>query len=167
MFKKITKIIQDINFILNKVNNLEKEVKKLKESQATSNKITRSYIIRILRKEQVNENIVLSGKPYNDISPIEASNIINNPNENFILLDVTSKDFPCENRLHNALHIPFEEIKENYNKISNMNVNILVISEDGVKSIEACKYLSEKGFYNLTNISGGYSFLQNKKSNYA
>ena len=35
---------------------------------------------------------------------------------------------------------------------------ILIISEDGTKSILACEFLVKRGFYNCNNISGGYKY---------
>jgi rhodanese-related sulfurtransferase len=34
----------------------------------------------------------------------------------------------------------------------------MIISENGLRSIQACELLIKKGFFNINNISGGHEF---------
>ncbi|MGZ3808970.1 MAG: rhodanese-like domain-containing protein, partial [Bacteriovorax sp.] len=79
------------------------------------------------------------------------------PNIDFFVLDVTQKSFQV-NRLKEAIHIPLEELHVRFVEIPSKTVPVLVISENGLRSITACELLVKKGFFNINNISGGYEF---------
>ena len=102
--------------------------------------------------------MILMGTPYNDINPKKAYEIWNNPDSDFILLDVTSTEFNSSKRIEGAIHIPFEELPQRYGEIQSKTTPILIISERGLKSIQASELLVKKGFFNINNVSGGYEF---------
>ena len=54
--------------------------------------------------------------------------------------------------------IPLEELNQRITDIESKKVPILVISEEGVRSIKACELLVRQGFYSVNNISGGYHY---------
>ena len=41
----------------------------------------------------------------------------------------------------------------------------MIISENGLRSIQACEMLVKKGFFNINNISGGYEFWPGNEKN--
>ena len=55
-----------------------------------------------------------------------------------------------------------EELYVRFSEIPNKTVPILVISENGLRSIQACEILIKKGFFNINNVSGGYEFWPGK-----
>jgi rhodanese-related sulfurtransferase len=112
--------------------------------------------------EEIDDSMILMGRPYNDISPQKAWSIYNNPNIDFIVIDVTTKSFDKKLRLEEALHIPLEELNVRFAEVPSKTTPILVISENGLRSIQACELLVKKGFFNINNISGGYEFWPGK-----
>lgn len=151
-------IFETLRLINNRLANLETNLMKLEERVESSVGLLRCHLVRIKNNEQVNDDVILSGKTYNDLSPDRAYKLYKNQNLSFIILDVSESDFAAPAELDSLLKISFDSLEENYGKIPSKNSPILVISEDGVKSILACELLVNKGFMNVNNVSGGYKF---------
>jgi rhodanese-related sulfurtransferase len=151
------KSFQMLEFINSRLNNIEKNIARIDEKLDFSITLQRNHLVRVKNGEEIDDSMILMGRPYNDITPQRAWSIYNNPNVDFFVLDVTSKAFK-DVRLEEALHIPLEELHIRFVEIPSKTVPVLVISENGLRSISACELLVKKGFYNINNVSGGYEF---------
>jgi rhodanese-related sulfurtransferase len=151
------KSFQMLEFINSRLNNIEKNIARIDEKLDFSITLQRNHLVRVKNGEEIDDSMILMGRPYNDITPQRAWSIYNNPNVDFFVLDVTSKAFKGV-RLEEALHIPLEELHVRFVEIPSKTVPVLVISENGLRSISACELLVKKGFYNINNVSGGYEF---------
>ncbi|AUN97001.1 rhodanese-like domain-containing protein [Bacteriovorax stolpii] len=157
------KSFQMLEFINSRLNNIEKNISRIDEKLDFSITLQRNHLVRVKNGEEIDDHMILMGRPYNDISPQRAWSIYNNPNIDFFVLDVTAKSFKGT-RLEEAVHIPIEELHVRFSEIPSKTVPILVISENGLRSISACELLVKKGFFNINNISGGYEFWPGKSS---
>lgn len=150
-----------LEFINSRLNNIEKNISRIDEKLDFSITLQRNHLVRVKNGEEIDDSMILMGRPYNDITPQRAWSIYNNPNIDFFVLDVTSRSYKGL-RIDEALHISLEELHIRYSEIPNKTVPILVISENGLRSIQACEILVKKGFFNINNISGGYEFWPGK-----
>ena len=146
-----------LEFINSRLNNLEKNISRIDEKLDFAITLQRNHLVRSKNGEEIDDSMILMGRPYNDISPQRAWSIYNNPNIDFFVLDVTARTFK-ETRLEEAVHITLEDLHVRFSEIPSKTVPILVISEKGLRSIQACELLVKKGFFNINNISGGYEF---------
>jgi rhodanese-related sulfurtransferase len=158
------KIYQMLEFINSRLNNIEKNISRIDEKLDFSITLQRNHLVRVKNGEEVDDNMILMGRPYNDISPQKAWSIYNNPNIDFIVLDVTSKSFQVAH-IDEAVRIPLEELHIRFVEIPSKTIPILIISENGLRSIQACEILVKKGFFNINNISGGYEFWPGNDQN--
>lgn len=152
------KAFQMMEFINSRLTNIEKNIARLDEKMDFSITLQRNHLIRVKNGEDIDDSMILMGSPYNDLSPQKAHTTFNNPDMDFLVLDVSSESFKPKERLTGAIHIPMEELDRRYAEIQNRTTPILVISEKGLRSIQACELLIKKGYFNINNISGGYKF---------
>ncbi len=150
-----------LEFINSRLNNIEKNISRIDEKLDFSITLQRNHLVRVKNGEEVDDNMILMGRPYNDISPQKAWSIYNNPNIDFIVLDVTSKSFKGDH-LEEALRVPLEELHIRFVEIPSKTIPLLIISENGLRSIQACEILVKKGFFNINNVSGGYEYWPGK-----
>ncbi len=146
-----------LEFINSRLNNIEKNINRIDEKLDFSITLQRNHLVRIKNGEEIDDNMILMGRPYNDLTPQKAWSIFNNPNIDFFILDVTQKAFQGS-RLEGAIHIPLEELNIRFVEIPSKTIPVMIISENGLRSIQACEQLVKKGFFNINNISGGYEF---------
>lgn len=158
---KLTQVVFDLR---KRVMQLESQLDQLKSSNEERFQIQKAQIIKIKNNEEVSDEYIFKTQSYLDLSPEKAFEVYNNENSNFILIDVSSNDFDPGITLPEARKVEFDHLEISINQIAGKSTNILVISEDGLKSILACKRLNLLGYYNLTNISGGYAYWPAKKS---
>lgn len=151
VFSQLQTFEQEISRLEGRILELETRLHKLLE-------IERNHLIRVKNGEEVSDEFILNGRSYMDLSPEKAWRLYRNPDFDFILLDITSRDFEPVNRLPEALHIPWEEFPDRFMEIQSRTTPILIISEDGTNSVLACEFLVKRGFFNCNNISGGYKF---------
>jgi rhodanese-related sulfurtransferase len=149
------KIFQMLEFINSRLTNIEKNITKLDEKLDFSITLQRNHLVRVKNGEEIDDSMILFGRPYNDLTPQKSFQIFNNPNLDFYVLDVSSKTYSGP-RIDEAIRIPYEELNIRASEIPSKSVPILCISENGLKSIQACEMLVKKGFFNINNISGGY-----------
>lgn len=159
MDEKLQKsIFYNFNKLQEEVKELRKELNELTQKYEKAMSVQRCHIMRIKNGEKLSDEYILNGKLYNDYSPEAAYYFYNQVDENYILLDVTEKGYQPPEELPEATKIPLEELPLRAKEIVNKATPILVISEDGIRSILACEMLNQFGFYNVNNISGGYKF---------
>jgi rhodanese-related sulfurtransferase len=156
------KIFQMLEFINSRLSNIEKNISRIDEKLDFSITLQRNHLVRVKNGEEIDDNMILMGRPYNDLSPQKAWTVFNNPNIDFYVLDVTLKSFQGT-RLEGAIHIPLEELNMRFVEVPSKTVPIMIISENGLRSIQACEMLVKKGFFNINNISGGYEFWPGNK----
>lgn len=144
-----------LEFINSRLSNIEKNISKLDEKLDFSIMLQRNHLVRVKNGEDLDDNMILLGRPYNDLSPKQAFQIYNNPDIDYYILDVSSKSYEGS-RVEEAIRIPLEELNIRFVEIPSKSVPVLCISENGLKSIQACELLIKKGFFNINNISGGY-----------
>ena len=152
------KIFQLLDYINNRLSNIEKNIARIDEKLDFSIALQRNHLIRIKNGEPVDDSMLLLGSPYNDLTPQRAYELYSNHNLDFMVLDVSAKSFQPPLALDSVVKIPLEELGTRYAEISNKTTPILVICENGVRSIAACELMVKKGFFNMNNISGGYQF---------
>lgn len=149
------KIFQMLEFINTRLSNIEKNISKLDEKMDFSIQLQRNHLLRIKNGEDLDDNMILLGRPYNDLSPQKAFQIYNNPDIDYYIVDVSAKNYEGK-RLDDALRIPLEELNTRYLEIPSKTIPILCISENGLRSIQASESLVKKGYFNINNVSGGY-----------
>ena len=151
-------IQRSLKQIENRLDKLSSAMTRVEEKIDLSVSILRNQLIRIKNQEILSDDVILTGQPYNDLSPDNAFRVFSNETTNFMLLDVSSDSLPTQFKIAGSLHIPAETLPARWQEIPSKTVPIMVISEDGLSSILACEYLVQKGFFNLNNVSGGHNF---------
>lgn len=144
--------------LTHKIDTLESRILELELKLEQSLNLQRSHLIRVKNHEEISDDSILSGKMYQDLAPEKAKRLYQNPDFNFLLIDVSARDFKAPHNLPEAIKMPWEDFALHSLKIQSRSLPILIISEDGTNSILACHFLVKRGFYNCNNISGGYKF---------
>jgi rhodanese-related sulfurtransferase len=152
------KAFQMLEYINNRLSNIEKNIARIDEKLEFSIQLQRNHLIRVKNGEDIDDSIILMGRPYNDLSPNQAFQVITNSDSDYMLLDVSAKDYTAPSIIEGSIYIPFEELNRRAGEIINKTTPILIISENGLKSIQAAELLVKMGFYNINNISGGHAF---------
>jgi rhodanese-related sulfurtransferase len=164
MGRELLRIFEQLEIVVQKIERIEKKLETMDEKLDLSISIQRNHLIRVKNQEPMKDEMILLGKPYNDLSPEDAYAIYSENSMDFIFLDVSSDYFQAPLELDSVIKIPLENLYEDYHALVNNKTPILIISEDGLKSILACEFLVKKGYFNVNNISGGYRFWpQGKK----
>ncbi len=153
------KAFQLLEFINNRLTNIEKNIARLDEKIEFSLALQRNHLIKIKNNEEIADSVILFGSPYNDLTPQQAHYIYHDTDRNFILLDVSQEDFTPPFILQNKIKLPLEKLEKQSIDLGSKTTPILVISEKGIRSIKACEILVRRGHYNVNNISGGYAFF--------
>ena len=159
------KFMQTLEFLNTRLTNIERNIAKLDEKVDYAITLQKNHLIRVKNGENLSDSIILESLPYNDLSPQKAFEIYSDKDMDFFLLDVTKLGYDSGIKLDGRIHIPFEELNMRYAEIPNRTTPILVISEVGLRSIQACEMLVRKGFYNVNNISGGYRYWPEESLN--
>lgn len=150
-------VLQTLEFINNRLSNIENNIARMEDKLDFSIQLQRNHLIRIKNGEEIDDNMVLMGRPYNDLTPANAYKIYNNPDQDFILVDVSAVEYQGE-RVEGSVRIPLEELNRRYAEIQSRTLPVLILSEQGLRSIQAAEMLVKKGFFNINNISGGLRF---------
>jgi rhodanese-related sulfurtransferase len=151
VFSQLQSFERDIARLEGRILELETRIHKLLE-------IERNHLIRVKNKEEVSDDFIQNGRSYLDLSPEKAWRLYRNPDFDFILIDVTSREYEPHKRLPEAIHIPWEEFPERFLEITSRTTPLIIISEDGTNSVLACEFLVKRGYYNCNNVSGGYKY---------
>ena len=80
------KIFQMLEFINSRLTNIEKNINKLDEKMDFSIMLQRNHLVRVKNGEEIDDSMILLGRPYNDLSPKRAFQIYNNPNIDYFIL---------------------------------------------------------------------------------
>ncbi len=155
---ELLRIFQKLEAIESRLINMESNIARLDEKMDFSIALLRNQLIKIKNNEEISDNNILYGAPYNELTPQQALKIYNNINASYMILDVSRNEYNPALKLNGLIRIPLEQLKSRYSEISSKTIPILVISEKGVRSISACELLVKKGYFNVNNIAGGYQF---------
>ncbi|MFO7978025.1 MAG: FAD-dependent oxidoreductase [Bacteroidales bacterium] len=93
--------------------------------------------------------------------------IENTSKENSVLLDIRTPDEFALGTISNAISIPIDELRERLDEIPR-NKRIIVFCGVGLRGYVACRILSQHGFEQVENLSGGiktWEFAIQKQSN--
>jgi len=151
IFNQLNTFEQEIARLEGRILELENRIQRLVE-------VERNHLIRVKNGEELSDDFIQSGRCYHDLSPDKAWKLYRNPDFDFILVDITAKDFDRAAGLPEAIHIPWEDFQDRFLEIQSKTTPLLIISEDGTNSILACEFLVKRGYFNCNNISGGYKF---------
>jgi hypothetical protein len=83
------KIFQLLEHVNNRLSNIEKNIARIDEKLDFSITLQRNHLIRIKNGHEIDDSMILLGRPYNDLSPQRAFQIYNDRDMDFLLLDVT------------------------------------------------------------------------------
>lgn len=156
--KKAQNIFEQLHIFEKEINRLEGRILELEQRTQQLIEVERNHLIRVKNHEELSDDFLLNGRRYHDLTPEKAWKLYQNKDFDFILLDVSSKDFEANKKIPEAIHIPWEEFRERFFEIQSRATPILIISEDGTNSVLACQFLVRHGYYNCNNISGGHRF---------
>jgi rhodanese-related sulfurtransferase len=149
--------LQAIEFMNNRLSNIENGIARIEDKLDFSIQLQRNHLIRIKNGEDVDDSMILMGRPYNDLSPEQAYKIYSDQDGDFIMIDVSSHKYKGK-RIKGAIHIPLEELNRRYAEVQSRTLPVLIVSEQGLRSIQAAELLVKKGFFNINNVSGGLKF---------
>jgi rhodanese-related sulfurtransferase len=155
---ELLRIFQKLEGIEDRIINIEKNISKLDEKMDFTISLLRNQLIKVKNNEELSDSNILYGRPYNELTPQQALKMYGNENASFIILDVSGSNFNPPIKLNGLIRIPLESLGARYSEVHSKTIPILVISEKGVRSIQACELLVKKGYFNVNNIAGGYQF---------
>jgi rhodanese-related sulfurtransferase len=158
MKNKPQTIFGQLQLFESEISRLEGKILELENRLEELLQVERNHLIRVKNKEEISDDFIFNGRTYQDLSPDKAWKLYRNMDFDFILIDVSAKDFHPERKIPEAIHIPWEEFPQRFLEISSQTTPIMIISEDGTSSVLACEFLVKRGFFNCNNISGGYKF---------
>lgn len=156
MAKKLNNVFSQLQQFERQIAELEDKILKLETKMEELVQVERNHLIRIKNHEEVPDDFIQSGRRYLDLTPEKAWKLYCNKDFDFILLDVSAKDYQPTRKIPEAIHIPWEEFSQRFFEISTKTTPILIISEDGTRSVLACEFLVRRGYFNCNNVSGGY-----------
>jgi rhodanese-related sulfurtransferase len=120
----------------------------------------RLHVAGLVAGKPVSPDLILSGKPYRDVSADETQRLIeqNGGQEsgNVLVIDVrTPKEYAIKHAVGAKL-VPFEELEQRYqDAIPETIAHVFVYCQGGERSRLACDFLSGKGYTNLSNVFDG------------
>lgn len=150
--------IKEINRLKRQVADLQIKMRRMEKNFEFEIGVKKAHILKLKNGEALSDDFVINNRSYMDLSPEAAYEIYNDFDQDFILLDVSAKSFTPPQELPEALKIPLDDLANNLHRLPGKGKSYLVISEDGVRSIKACRFLNINGYFNLSNISGGYLY---------
>ncbi len=86
----------------------------------------------------------------------EAQQLLQNPTQNTLLLDVREPWEYNIAHLPNSLLIPMRQIPEKMQQLD-PEQEIVVLCHHGIRSMQVARYLVQNGFQSIINLTGGIS----------
>ena len=158
MFFRDESHIKEINRLKKQVADLQLAMHKLTQELHFEAGLKKSHILRLKNGDSISDDYIINKRSYVDLTPEAAYKIYNNLDQDFVLLDVSANSYEPIKEFPEALKIPLDDLAQNLHRLPGKSKHYMIISENGVKSIKACKFLNLHGFFYLSNISGGYSY---------
>ena len=156
MAQKFQNVFAQLQAFEKQIGQLEEKILELEQKIEHMVQIERNHLIRVKNHEEVSDEFLYHGRKYQDLSPEKAWKLYCNKDFDFIMIDVSAKDYKPQRKIPEAQHIPWEEFQERFFEIQTKTTPIMIISEDGTNSVLACEFLVKRGYYNCNNVSGGY-----------
>ncbi|MCX7991095.1 MAG: FAD-dependent oxidoreductase [Proteobacteria bacterium] len=104
--------------------------------------------------------VIVAGMIGNNIARKEVSSVTSIP-KNSVILDVRTRKENTKGSIENAINIPIDEIREKADELNNLkDKKIIVHCATGYRSYIVSKMLKNKGFRDVSNLSGGYFFYK-------
>lgn len=148
-----------INLLTGRVAALERQVLRMQEEMDRKFAIQRQHLVRVKNRQDLPDVYIHEGRPYHDLTPEKAWKLFQDPQFDFVFLDVSHADFSPEGpRPKATIHIPLEQLDERWQEVPQKNTQLMIISEEGLRSILACEFLNAKSYFNCNNVSGGWKF---------
>lgn len=158
MARKAAHIFEQLQIFEEEIDRLEGKILEMEQKFDRVIQMERNHLIRVKNQENISDEFIAQGKTYEDLTPEKAWKHYQDKNFNFILIDVSSPEFKPIRPIPEAIKMPWENFREAFLELQNRTTPIFVISEDGTKSVLACEFLAKRGFFNCSNISGGYKY---------
>lgn len=156
MAEKHHNIFSQLQAFEKQIGKLEERILELEQKLESMIQIERNHLIRVKNNEELTDEFIFQGRRYLDLSPEKAWKLYNNRDFDFILIDVSAKDYRPRSIIPEAICIPWEEFRDRFFEIQAKTTPILIISEDGTNSILACEFMVKRGYFNCNNVSGGH-----------
>lgn len=153
---KFQNVFAQLQAFESQIGRLEERILELESRIEQMIQVERNHLVRVKNQEEVSDEFIQHGRKYQDLSPEKAWKLYCNKNYDFILIDVTEKDYKPLSIIPEAQRMPWSEFSERFFEIQSKTTPILIISEDGTNSVLACEFLVKRGYFNCNNISGGY-----------
>lgn len=150
------RIFQLLDKINRRLDLLEKTDKEINRKIDFLNNLNKSFLLRIKNNDQFSDEMIVFNRAYNDLTPNSAYSFYKNQNKTFVFIDVSDKDTIIPKTIKGLIHIPLNDLELKIQNYASRNLPILIIANDGIKSILACEKLVEIGYYNINHVSGGY-----------
>jgi rhodanese-related sulfurtransferase len=115
----------------------------------------RSLLAQIAGGAQLDREQILEGRLWRDASQADAMALVASGGAR--LLDVRAPQETAGGIIAGAQVIPVGEIESRVREIKKDARPLLIYCASGSRSAAACEFLSEKGFENLLNLTGGYN----------
>lgn len=148
-----------INGLVARIAQVEHQLNRLEQKFERDMAVQRNHLVRIKNREEVSDQFLSQGHVYRDLDPHSAWKLFQEQDFDFIFLDVSHSEFrPDLPRPSEALHIPLEDLEARLEELRNKTTPLFIISEDGLRSILACEFLANLGYYNCNNVSGGWAY---------
>lgn len=81
---------------------------------------------------------------------------LDDPSSNVIVIDCREQNEWDQGHLEKAILIPLSQFQELYkSQLKDKDAQIIMQCRSGKRSMQACHYLSELGFSDVTNLEGG------------
>src|SRR3954470_4704387 len=116
--KQVHNIFGQLQIFEKEIARLEGRVLELEQKLEKLLEIERNHLIRIKNGEEISDEFILNGRPYQDLTPEKAWRLYKNPDYDFVFLDVTSQDFQVAYRPPEALHIPWEQFADRFYELT-------------------------------------------------
>ena len=153
-----TSLLKTIDVLAKRIDKLEAEIFNLRKTYDHQFQLEKYHMIRIKNGDILSDDYILKDCGYRDLTPEKAVEFYQNQDADFIMIDVSNKDYTPHGEFKEVHKVPLESLEMRLSSFKNKGASYLIISEDGTRSIKACKLMAKHGFYNLNNISGGYKF---------
>jgi rhodanese-related sulfurtransferase len=145
-----------------RIDDLEREVRLLKSALADAQSerqmeihVLRSQLIRVMQGKSINEEVIRTGMPFEEIDAAEAVDHIKE-NPTAFVLDVRTNAEWLGGHIDGATLISVDELEGRLHEIpEDKSRSIICICAMGGRSAAACGILAEAGYTHLTNINGG------------
>lgn len=111
---------------------------------------------------KITKDMVDEGKPYSDISAVEAEAMLRS-GKNTAVIDVRTPSEYLAGHIPGSRLIPVDEIEQRAGEVPRDTEAVLVVCQGGGRSAAACEILSKFGFVNLINIADGMGAWPAKK----